>query len=82
MEHILPPEPPEEDHVAPLDGSPGQVEKDRIPGIQKGGHAGARNGDRDMGVPLLKKPADGVEIGLGVEDLWHINHLWFKLNIF
>ena len=82
VEHILPPEPGEEDHIPLFDGTAGKVEEDRITGIQEGGHAGARNGDRDMGMPLLQQGADGVEIALGVEDFGHINHLRFKVDTF
>ena len=71
VEHIFLPKPGNEDHVAPPDGARRQIQEDRIPGGEVGRHAGARNGHRDMGVPLPQKGADGIEIALSVEDLRH-----------
>ena len=55
-------------HIPPPDGLPGQIQKDPVTGIEKGGHAGARHGDANVGVALAQKVTDGVEIALGVED--------------
>ena len=71
VEHIFHPKAGKEDHISHLDGPGGQVQIDRVAGVEKGGHAGARHGDGDVGVALVQKVADGVEIGGGVEDLWH-----------